>query len=88
MNGVFREVDAPARTVHNENFEAEWAGEPTLVTTSFTEKNGATTMVMSVLFATGAERDAALESGMSDGMETGYARLDRIVEDHIRNATV
>jgi uncharacterized protein YndB with AHSA1/START domain len=76
MVGVFREIDAPARVVHNENFVAEWAGEPTLVTTTFTEKAGVTTMHLRVEFDSPTSRDAALATGMSDGMEIGYIRLD------------
>lgn len=89
MVGVFREVDAPARTVHNENFLGEWASDPSHVTTEFREAGAsATTLVMRVRFASQADRDAALATGMSDGMEIGYVRLDRLVADQIANATV
>jgi hypothetical protein len=35
-------------------------------------------MEMTIVYASAEARDGALKSGMADGMEAGYARLDAI----------
>jgi hypothetical protein len=51
-------------------------GEETLVTTTFQETNGITTVRTLIRYASKEDCDAALATGMTDGMEMGYARLD------------
>ena len=43
-----------------------------------TEQNGKTTLSLTLLFATKEARDSALATGMTDGMEASYQRLDQI----------
>jgi hypothetical protein len=40
------------------------------------EQNGVTTLVCTMKFASKEARDAAISTGMTDGMEFSYARLD------------
>jgi uncharacterized protein YndB with AHSA1/START domain len=75
MHGEYREIDRPARIVHTEFFGE---GE-SLVTSSITTKGDTTTLTMTMRFATRAERDGALETGMADGVAVGYDRLDAIL---------
>lgn len=81
MSGSYVEVIPPERTVHIENFEEEWAGDPTRVTTLFTEANGVTTVTMTIRFTSLEARDGARATGMTDGMEAGYARLDAMLPE-------
>ncbi len=80
--GQFREVDAPARMVHEENYDpggvggAMDASQPAIIATSFSEKNGITSLEMIMTFPSKEIRDAAVSTGMTDGMEMGYERLD------------
>jgi uncharacterized protein YndB with AHSA1/START domain len=75
MDGVYREIVAPERIVHVERFEE---GEA-LVTTLFNQQAGKTTLTTTMLFASKAERDGALASGMADGVEASYDRLEEIL---------
>lgn len=82
--GIFREVDAPSHLVHVENYDPGDIGgtmptdSPAIIHTSFTEKAGITTLVTVMEFASRELRDAAVSTGMTDGMEMGYVRLDAL----------
>jgi uncharacterized protein YndB with AHSA1/START domain len=81
--GTFTEVEAPAKLSHDEYFDPGDVGssmptdKPAVIRTSFTEKNGVTTLVTLMDFGTKESRDAAVSTGMTDGMEMGYQRLDK-----------
>ena len=80
--GTFREVAAPNRIVHVETFDpGDVGGEmgEALVTTTFTESAGVTTLTMLIEYASREIRDAALKTGMTDGMEMSYQNLDRVL---------
>jgi len=85
--GEFREVDAPAVMVQVEYYDPGTMGgamddsKPTINRTTFTEKNGVTTLVTLIKYGSKEARDAALSTGMTDGMETSYARLDKLVAE-------
>ena len=80
MGGIFMELDAPAKIVHKELFDEDWTGGETVVTTWLTELGGKTKLEMTIRYATSEARDGALKSGMAQGMEAGYARLDDIFQ--------
>ena len=77
--GTYRELAPPARIVHTEVFVPDWTEGETLVTTTFEEDAGVTTMTMVIAYASRAVRDRVLESGMADGMEAGYQRLSAML---------
>ncbi len=83
--GEFREVEAPSRLVEAEYFDpgtmggAMDADSPTINRTPFTEKNGVTTLVTLIKYVSKEARDAAISTGMTDGMEHSYGRLDDLV---------
>jgi uncharacterized protein YndB with AHSA1/START domain len=84
--GDYREVDAPNRIVSVEFFDpGSFGGDmPTSSTinrTTFTEDNGITTLVVLIAYESKDARDGALSTGMTDGMETSYARLDTLVAE-------
>jgi len=79
IRGAFRDVDAPARLVHTESFSDNWTGGETVNTTTFDEVGGVTTVTVVVEYESAAARDAALATGMEDGMAEGYRRLDGLL---------
>lgn len=84
--GDFREVDAPERMVHAEYFDPGTFGgamqtNPAIIRTTFTEDNGITTLDLLITYGSKEERDAAISTGMTDGMEVSYARLDTLVAE-------
>jgi uncharacterized protein YndB with AHSA1/START domain len=52
------------------------AGDPCMVSLDLSEQNGVTTLVCTMKFASKEARDGAVSTGMTDGMEFSYARLD------------
>ena len=79
MSGVYREVAPPERLVHTELFDADWTGGETLVTTVLFEQGGRTTLTTTVRYASQAARDAALGTGMEQGVAASYDRLDELL---------
>lgn len=80
ISGVYAEVAPPDRVVFTETWSGDWP--ETLNTLEFTESGGRTTVTTTMLFPSTEARDAALRSGMADGMSASYDRLD----DHLRTA--
>jgi uncharacterized protein YndB with AHSA1/START domain len=83
FTGVFREVTRPARIVHTEVYDpgdvgGNMGGEA-LVTSEFAPQGGATLHTMTIRYQSKADRDAAVKTGMTDGMEIGNVRLDEIL---------
>lgn len=78
FSGVVREVDPPNRVVNTEEFEA-MPGTEYLVTTTFVEKDGKTTMTSHLLYQSREHRDGHLQSGMEGGMNETYQRLDELL---------
>jgi uncharacterized protein YndB with AHSA1/START domain len=74
MRGSYREVSPPERLVHTEKWGADWP--ETVNTLVLTEQDGKTTMVCTVLYPSKEARDAALGTGMKDGWNDSYNRLD------------
>jgi uncharacterized protein YndB with AHSA1/START domain len=88
--GEYKEVDAPAKMTYEEYFDAGDAGEitgampvnnPAIIRSTFTEKNGVTTVVVLMDFGSKAARDAAVSTGMTDGMEISYECLDTLLAE-------
>lgn len=82
--GTFNTVDAPSKLVHDEYYDpgdsdiggAMPSGEPALVTLELSESGGVTTLVCTMRWASKEARDGAVSTGMTDGMEMSYARID------------
>jgi uncharacterized protein YndB with AHSA1/START domain len=81
MGGTFTAVNRPERIGAREKFDDDWTGGETDVKQVFTEKAGKTTLTLSVLYASKEARDGAAKSGMTDGMEAGYQRLDEVLAE-------
>lgn len=78
MGGEFQEIKAPERLVHTELFDEDWTEGRTVVSNTFTERDGKTTLNMVIRYSSARARDAALATPMAEGMEAGYRRLDAI----------
>jgi len=75
MSGVYREIVPPERLVYTEVWDEDWTGGQVVVTMTFVEAAGKTTMTQKVLYSSQAARDAALKTGMEHGAATSYDRL-------------
>jgi uncharacterized protein YndB with AHSA1/START domain len=78
MTSVFRELSPPDRMVATELFDEDWTGGETVVTQSLHEADGGVILRTHILYASQEARDGAKMSGMTSGMEAGYARLDQM----------
>lgn len=79
MTSVVREIVPDDRLVATEMFDEDWTGGETLVTQSLHDADGGTTLRTHILYVSQEARDGAKMSGMTDGMEAGYARLDEML---------
>ena len=79
LRGVYREIIPPDKLVFTEIFDDNWTGGETLVTITFVESGGKTTVTQSILYVSKAARDGALKSGMEEGMAVGYDRLEKLL---------
>jgi uncharacterized protein YndB with AHSA1/START domain len=77
MSGVYREVVPPERVVMTEKWGPEWP--ETINTVAFIESAGQTTITITLQYPSKDARDAALDTGMKDGMEQSFARLDDVL---------
>jgi len=77
MGGAFREVVAPERTMTTEKWGPEWP--ETVNTLVLTESGGRTTMTLTITYPTKDARDAALATGMKEGIDQSYDRLDAVL---------
>ena len=73
MQGVYREVSPPERLVSTESWGPEWP--ETVNTVTFNEEAGRTTVVITTSYPSKEARDAALGTGMKQGMNLSFERL-------------
>ncbi|HUP51213.1 MAG TPA: SRPBCC domain-containing protein [Longimicrobiales bacterium] len=87
FHGEFREVDAPAKLRHTEAYDPGSVGGgmgeagEAMVTVTFTETGGITTLTTLIDYGSKEARDAAMSTGMTDGMEMSYQKLDGLLAD-------
>lgn len=83
VHGVYREVLAPGRLVHTEFYDpgdvGGDVGEGSLQTLDLQERDGVTTLTSLMEFRSRESRDAAVATGMTDGMEQSFAQLDAVI---------
>src|SRR5215207_160123 len=73
MRGVYQEIVPPERLVSSESWGGDWP--ETLNTLVLSEEGGKTTITQRVLYPSKEARDAALKTGMQEGMALGFDRL-------------
>jgi uncharacterized protein YndB with AHSA1/START domain len=75
--GEFNDIQSPSRLVSNERLEG-MEGEGAINTMVLDEKGGRTMLTLTMRFASKEARDGALVTGMTDGMEASYQRLESV----------
>ncbi|HEV2734045.1 MAG TPA: SRPBCC family protein [Longimicrobiaceae bacterium] len=80
MRGEYREVAPPERLVSTESWGGDWP--ETLNTLLLVEEDGRTTATQTMLFPSREARDAAFQTGMKEGMDRSFDRLD----EYLRSA--
>jgi uncharacterized protein YndB with AHSA1/START domain len=83
LHGVFTEVVPQARFVHTETMvlgSGQTIGSQ-VETHEFAEKGGVTELRITQVFASKQARDGAIASGMDEGMEACYERLDAVLAE-------
>jgi uncharacterized protein YndB with AHSA1/START domain len=84
MRGVYKEVKPPERVVSTESWGGPWP--ETVNTLLLIEKDGKTTMTLTILYVSKEARDAALQTGMTKGMELSFQRLERELARMVQEA--
>jgi uncharacterized protein YndB with AHSA1/START domain len=82
--GEFLEVEPKRRTVQTQFYDPgdlkdNMGDGGATVTVTFEGSEGKTTVVSLMNFGTKANRDAAMATGMTDGMEISYQLLDKVL---------
>jgi uncharacterized protein YndB with AHSA1/START domain len=75
IRGAYLEVVAPERIVHTETFDESWYEGDALVTSTFVERAGKTTLDTTVRYDSKAIRDHVLRFATEDGIASSYDRL-------------
>jgi uncharacterized protein YndB with AHSA1/START domain len=73
MRGEYREIAPPERLVSTESWGGDWP--ETLNTLVLSEEDGKTTITQTTLYPSKEARDAALQTGMTDGASVTFDRL-------------
>jgi len=82
FEGEVLEIDPPHRSVTTELFVGDTGGmspEPTRNELTLTPQESGTLMSVVITYPSAEVRDIVLATGMTDGMETSYARLEAIL---------
>lgn len=77
--GTFREIDPPERLVCTESFD-DYPGE-TIVSTTFVERSGRTTVTAKSVYESREIRDAVIASGVESGAGESYRRLAELLRE-------
>ena len=79
MSGVIHEIVVPERLVSTEKFDEAWyPGEGAVGTVVLTEQGSQTLLTQTIRYGNKEARDAALKTGMKDGMGASYDRLEGV----------
>ena len=81
MGGTYLEIAPPERLVTTELFDEDWTGGETVNTLALEERDGKTMMTTTVRYSSQEARDAALKTGMTEGMEMSYERMDDVLSE-------
>jgi uncharacterized protein YndB with AHSA1/START domain len=75
MGGVYREIVPPERIVATEKFDQSWYPGEAMTTVTLVERDGRTTLTLTVRYESRAARDAVLASPMEQGVAAGFDNL-------------
>jgi uncharacterized protein YndB with AHSA1/START domain len=82
FHGTYVEISPPTRLVYTQRFEPSPGvvlPEEAVITVTFEELNGSTTLVARERYPSKEVRDGVLESGMEGGMREAMDQLDALV---------
>ncbi len=84
FTGEMLEVALYSRIVHTQLYDPGTMGGsmgdgPSIITVTFVETDGITNVATSIKFASKSDRDAAVSTGMTDGMEMSYKQLEEVL---------
>jgi uncharacterized protein YndB with AHSA1/START domain len=65
--------------VNTELFDDPWYPGEALLTTTFTEQDGRTTMTLNILYASQEARDGVIKSPMESGIAASYNNLAELL---------
>jgi len=74
IRSVYKKIAPPERLVSTESWGGDWP--ETLNTLVLSQDDGKTTITLTILYPSIAARDAALQTGMKDGVSESFDRLD------------
>lgn len=85
FTGEMLEVTPTSKLVHTQIYDPGTIGGsmgdgPSIITVTFDETGGTTNVATLINFASKEDRDAAISTGMTDGMEMSYKQLDQVFE--------
>src|SRR5262249_41735963 len=78
LSRIVGECVPPERTVARESWGPQ--KPETVKTVLFYHESDDTTITLTMTFPSKEARDAALQTGMKEGMDQGFARLDELLE--------
>jgi len=79
LTGEFVTLEPPHRIVHIERMHLPDPTPDNRIDTTFAKGGAGTLMTMRMTLPDAATREAILKSGMDQGMEAGYQRLDKML---------
>lgn len=85
FTGEVLEVVPNAKLVHTQSYDpgnsdfGSMGGNPSIITVTFNESDGITDVATTIKYASKADRDEAFATGMTDGMEANYTKLDELL---------
>jgi uncharacterized protein YndB with AHSA1/START domain len=85
FHGVFHGDPSPDGIVQTFEFEGA-PGNVQMDTVTFEERGGGTTVRTNSVFQSVKARDAMYQSGMAEGMNEGYERLEELLAKLIANS--
>jgi uncharacterized protein YndB with AHSA1/START domain len=78
FDGTFQEVQAPSHLAHTERFNGDPASGAA-ITTDLAARGDGTRMTVVMRYADAEVREAAIATGMTDGMDIVYAKLEALL---------
>jgi uncharacterized protein YndB with AHSA1/START domain len=79
VRGVYREIVPAERLVNTEKFDDAWYPGESLITATFTEQGGKTTLAVTMRYESREARDAVLKSPMETGVAASYDHLAELL---------